>query len=186
MQRAVVAGNITEGHTRPLLMLSERPEQQEALFAEIAEKSLTVREAERIARGIATDRARKQDLPPELAVFERELTERLGTRVQIESRDKGGKIHIDFFSAEDLQNLLTLVAAKAAAAAVASATADEPVEAVSTESEILSPLCAFTAGGITDSCDDENEVTEIVEQQEVEETPEEVEEDLYSIRNFSV
>lgn len=97
MQRAVVAGNITEGHTRPLLMLSERPEQQEALFAEIAEKSLTVREAERIARGIATDRARKQDLPPELAIFERELTERLGTRVQIESRDKGGKIHIDFF-----------------------------------------------------------------------------------------
>lgn len=57
---------------------------------------------------------------------------------------------------------------------------------MSTESEILSPLCAFTAGGITDSCDDENELTEIVEQQEVEETPEEVEEDLYSIRNFSV
>lgn len=192
MQRAVVEGNITEGHTRPLLMLSERPEQQEALFAEIAEKSLTVREAERIARGIATDRARKQDLPPELAAIERELTERLGTRVQIESRDKGGKIHIDFFSPNDLENLITLVASQAARAATAVAQQEEDTE----DQGIPSPLCEFTAQGVTDSCENgnEDEVGTVAIEAAAptnESTPaqseaEENEEDLYSIRNFSV
>ena len=109
MQRALATGGITEGHARPLLMLIERPQEQQKLFDEVMEKHLTVREAERIARGIATERARKQHLSPELATLERELTERLGTRVQIETRENGGKVHIDFFSPEDIQHLVAIV-----------------------------------------------------------------------------
>ncbi len=128
VQRALVAGEITEGHTRPLLMLAERPHEQETLFKEVMAKSLTVRETERIARSIATDKARKQHLPPELASLERELTERLGTRVQIETRNNGGKVHIDFFSPSDIQHLLAMVSgaiAESLPADMQAATSDE-------------------------------------------------------------
>jgi ParB family chromosome partitioning protein len=111
IQNALVAREITEGHARPLLMLGERPQERDTLFTEITTKKLTVRESERIARRIATDKARKQDLSPELMGMEKELTETLGTRVQIEKRsDKGGKVHIDYFSDEDLKRLLDLLA----------------------------------------------------------------------------
>ncbi len=111
IQSALVAGNISEGHARPLLMLGERPAERDTLFKEITTKKLTVRESERIARRIATDKARKQDLSPELIGLEKELTETLGTRVQIEQRSKnGGKVHIDYFSPEDLKRLLDMLA----------------------------------------------------------------------------
>ncbi|MDP2650238.1 MAG: ParB/RepB/Spo0J family partition protein [bacterium] len=140
MQRALVAGEINEGHTRPLLMLTERPEQQQELLREIKEKRLTVRESERIARGIATDRARKKDLPPELAALERELTERLGTRVQIETRENGGKVHIDFFSPTDIQDLLTRLA---------SGEAGERPEVLSAQGERADSDGAHIVGGGT-------------------------------------
>lgn len=110
MQQALLAGNISEGHTRPLLMLSDRPEQQQVLYKEILQKKTTVREAEIIARRIAVDRARKFDLSPELMNIEKQLTEKLGTRVRIEKKDQGGKVLIDFFSPEDLTALLATLA----------------------------------------------------------------------------
>jgi hypothetical protein len=41
--------------------------------------------------------------------MEGRLAESLGTRVHIEKKDVGGKILIDFFSYEELQNLLTML-----------------------------------------------------------------------------
>jgi hypothetical protein len=74
-------------------------------------KKLTVREAEAIARRIAYERARKKDtlLDPETQELEEALTESLGTRVLIEKRENGGKITIDFFSDDDLKNILELI-----------------------------------------------------------------------------
>lgn len=110
VQQSLQANQISEGHARTLLMLIERPQEQETLFKEIIHKKLTVRETERIARRIAVERARKQELPAELLALEKQLTESLGTRVQIEPRENGGKVHIDFFSPDDLQTILTLIA----------------------------------------------------------------------------
>ena len=102
---------ISEGHTRPLLMLADRPAEQITLFKEIAIKKLSVREAERIARGIAADKVRKRDanFDPQLAQYQEKLAESLGTRVSIEKRDVGGKIVIDYFSPNDLQMILDLI-----------------------------------------------------------------------------
>ncbi len=108
---ALGAGKINEGHTRPLLMLNDRPDEQSVLFKEIVYKKMTVREAERIARGIAKEKVRKHELlpDPEIEEMENRLQESLGTRVHIDKKSVGGKITIDFFSNEDLQDLLRLL-----------------------------------------------------------------------------
>src|SRR3989338_4742004 len=104
-------GKISEGHARPLMMLGDRPEEQNTLFKEIMFRKLTVREAEAISRRIAYDKIRKKGatLDPETQELEEKLTETLGTRVSIEKRENGGKILIDFFSTDDLRGILTLL-----------------------------------------------------------------------------
>ena len=117
-QQGLAEGKITEGHCRPLLMLSGRPEEQMTLFKEIYLKKITVRDAEAIARRIATDRVRKKEYlySPEILQIERELTEALGTRVNIETKENGGKLAIDFASEDDLRAIFSQLAARMAAA----------------------------------------------------------------------
>jgi ParB family chromosome partitioning protein len=95
---------ISEGHTRPLLMLIDRPAEQMTLFKEMMVRKMTVREAEQVARRIAFEKVRKKDLfmTPEVVDMEEKLAETLGTRVQIEPRERGGRIWIDYFSHEEL------------------------------------------------------------------------------------
>ncbi len=108
---ALSEGKISEGHTRPLMMLIDKPEEQMTLFREIMIKKMSVREAERISRSIAFERARKKELmkDPALADMEEKLQEALGTRVYIERREKGGKILIDFFDYDDLEGIAELL-----------------------------------------------------------------------------
>jgi len=112
MQDAVVAGDITEGHTRPLLMLMDKTEEQRTLFEEIKLKRLNVRDTEQLARRIAVEKSRKGDLTPELLLLERELSDSLGTRVRIDKKDNGGRVTIDFFSVEDLAHIRKMLASK--------------------------------------------------------------------------
>src|ERR1035437_438771 len=108
---ALSEGKITEGHTRPILMLVEHPEEQMVLFKEIVYKKITVREAERLARKIAYDRVRKKEFmpDPEITELEEEFQDKLGTRVHIDRKELGGQIKIDFFSTEDLRTILDLI-----------------------------------------------------------------------------
>ena len=103
--RALSENKISEGHTRPLMMLIDRPQEQETLFREIIFKKLNVREAESIARHIAVERARKL-IDQELIDIEDQFKEKLGTRVRIEKKDEGGTVKIDFFNKDDLRALL--------------------------------------------------------------------------------
>lgn len=106
MQDALEKGEISEGHTRPLLMLADKIDAQMTLFKEIIERRLTVRDTEALARRAAIERVRHKALvSPDLMSLEKELSERLGTRVRIEKKDTGGKVMIDFFSPEDLTQL---------------------------------------------------------------------------------
>lgn len=108
---SLAVGRITEGHARPLMMLSDRKDEQTTLYKEILFKKLTVREAEQIARHIAQDKIRKKmTVDPEMERIEKELAETLGTRVSIETRQVGGgKVVIDFFSSDDLRTILDKV-----------------------------------------------------------------------------
>jgi len=108
---ALSAGRISEGHTRPILMLADRPEEQNVLFKEIVFKKMTVRDAEKAARRIAYDRVRKKEylVDPEIAEMEEKLQESLGTRVHIEKKENGGYITIDFFTNDDLHTILEII-----------------------------------------------------------------------------
>lgn len=111
MQQALAEGKITEGHTRPLLMLIDRPEEQSVLFKEIILKKLNVRDAEQISRRIAVEKIRRHDkaYDPEILEMEKQASESLGTRVQIEPREVGGRVSIEFMSEEDLRNILSML-----------------------------------------------------------------------------
>ena len=108
---ALIARQITEGHTRPILMLIDRPAEQATLFKEIMLKKLTVREAESIARRIAFEKVRKEKylVEPEIIEIEGKLTEKYGGRVKVEKRDNGGRVTIDFFSQDDLMRVLGML-----------------------------------------------------------------------------
>jgi len=108
MITALAEGKISEGHTRPLLMLADRLEEQEVLFKEILTKNLTVREAESLSRRVATEKIRNKAkyLDPAIIEMEKTFTESLGTRVRIEKNKEGGTVTIDFFSPDDLRTLL--------------------------------------------------------------------------------
>lgn len=111
MLDALSKGKITEGHTRPLLMLIDRPEEQATLFKEMLIRKMTVREAEGIARRVAYDKVRKKStyITPEVVEMEEGLAQSLGTRVTIEPREKGGKISIDYFTYDELMSLSRLI-----------------------------------------------------------------------------
>lgn len=115
--QALSEGKITEGHTRPILMLADHPEEQIILFKEIVYKKITVREAERLARKIAFDRVRKKELlpDPEIIEIEEQFQNKLGTRVHIDRKESGGQIRIDYFSTDDLRDILAQLTRAAAA-----------------------------------------------------------------------
>ena len=109
MLESLKLSDMMEGHARTLLMLTDRPEQQEVVYKEILLKKLSVREVERIVRKIATDKVRKKnpgEFDANLIEFEKQFTETLGTRVQIQKTDFGGKLTIDYFSEDDLAAIL--------------------------------------------------------------------------------
>lgn len=141
---ALTVGKISEGHARPLMMLVERPEEQSTLFREIMLKKLTVREAEAIARRIAYDRVRKKErmFDPEIVEIEEKLTEALGTRVQIEKKDNGGKIHIDFFTHQDLRTLLDLMKASREGRVAVAPAGVAPVTTVAAAPVVVAPIVA--------------------------------------------
>ncbi|HET8580871.1 MAG TPA: ParB/RepB/Spo0J family partition protein [Candidatus Paceibacterota bacterium] len=189
MLQALVDGRISDGHTRPLLMLIDRPQEQQTLFKEITERKMTVRESERVARRIAIDKTRKEILPPEMMAFEKELAERLGTRVRIEKKEQGGKVLIDFFSPEDLEHIRALFEQHAAAMQAAPATAPAAPVAASAPAQANDAPAApdAVAEEATESIEDNPTADEEMNDPDwLEPKPEEEDEDLYSVRNFSL
>lgn len=174
---ALSEGKITEGHTRPLMMLVDRPEEQETLFKEIIFKKLNVREAESIARHIAVERARKL-IDPELIDIEDKFKETLGTRVRIEKKDEGGKVTIDFFSKDDLRALLEKLVAGADKA---------EAEGMPHQGDYINADKILEEMNVKDVVEQAAPLTEeerLVVEDKTLDDPED--EDLYSIKNFSI
>jgi len=161
MLMALSEKKISEGHTRPLLMLVDRPEEQETLFKEIVFKKITVREAESIARRVAVERTRKKDanMPdPEIREFETKLNQALGTRVMIEKREQGGKVVIDFFNNQDLRHLLDMLEQNPSSRGINSMPSYVPGQQMNQQAvNVTTPVTASKTTDVTTHLDDVTE-----------------------------
>lgn len=171
IRQAVVNKEISEGHARALLMLSDRPTEQDTLFREIVLKKSSVRVVEQLARRIATDKIRKHDKTEEVRELEKSLTETLGTRVFIENRPNGGRVLIEFFSPEDLSHIAAILAERKELE-IAVLHPEEVLDAPVQETEETQTLYPNTS---------------LIPEPQIEPVSEETkEDDLYSISNFVI
>ncbi|GAB4523658.1 MAG: ParB/RepB/Spo0J family partition protein [Anaerolineae bacterium] len=110
-REALIAGEITEGHARALLGLTDEPTQVAALQL-VLQRGYTVRQTEELVRRLqaATDDANpegdeKAEADPETKALEEQFRAALGTRVNLTRSRRGGRLVIYFYSEEELQTL---------------------------------------------------------------------------------
>lgn len=107
VQEGLQEGRISEGHARALLAF-ENPDQQLAVYDQILERGLTVREVERASRAkpvVRPPRAEQPASSAEDAELEEALSIYLGSRVRIVRTEAGGRVSFEFYSDEDLQRI---------------------------------------------------------------------------------
>ena len=170
MLTALGQGKITEGHTRPLLMLIDRPAEQMVLFKEILNKKVTVREAERAARNIAVERVRRplQQSDPEIAMIEARLQELLGERVHVEQDVVGGRVTISYLTPADLKSIVEQLNLN-----------------VVSEEALLEPMSDEESTAL-DATVPQSETVAVATEPQVPVAPKPDDSDLYSVTNFSI
>ncbi|GHV81581.1 chromosome partitioning protein ParB [Spirochaetia bacterium] len=129
MLEALSSGALSPGHGRALLSVPD-PAAQEALFREIADAGLSVREAEKraatlndggsvggqssgegqsLTEGDGAGKRGPAPRDPELAAMEQKFIDTLGTKVTISGDLARGSIRIDYYSMDDLDRLLGIL-----------------------------------------------------------------------------
>jgi ParB family chromosome partitioning protein len=106
LKLSLANGALNMGHAKALLSL-ERVRDQIQAAATILKKGLSVREAEALVNRIRNPaKEKKTRLNHELKALEEKLKKTLGTKVSIAAKAKGGRIVIEYYSAEDLDRIL--------------------------------------------------------------------------------
>lgn len=105
VKEALADNRITFSHAKLILSYPTKTEQIK-IFKKILKSDLTVKQLDQLAhRTVFKDKQdKKQD--PILTSYEDKLTRSLGARVHIKKRGERGQISIDFYSHEELKNLL--------------------------------------------------------------------------------
>ena len=107
VQELLMQGDIDMGHARALLPLSGALQIQ--LAQRIAQKGLSVREAERLAQQALNPPKKPEDRKPDrdLLRLQEELSDTLGAQVAIRTNKQGaGKIQIEFGNLDQLEGIL--------------------------------------------------------------------------------
>lgn len=108
IQQALLDGRITSAHAKLLVTL--KPEEQENLFKKILKEKITTEQTEREVRKIW----QKEDITKLrkdifLESKEERLREFLGTKVSIKKSGQRGQILIDFYSDEELSEIINKI-----------------------------------------------------------------------------
>lgn len=105
IQLALMDGRIGEGHAKYLLGLDSEAKQMK-LFRKIVHNNLTVRNTNEEARRMGGTKRKQVKINYEDKDKEFKLREFFGTKVELKRKRKGGQIVVDFFSEEELKNIL--------------------------------------------------------------------------------
>ncbi len=120
IQKALQFGQISEGHGRALLMVSD-PNLRHAVFQKVLEGKLSVRETESIAKQIESGepqtttepepKATPNQKPADLRSLEESLQLSLGTKVVIKTRKNPSKgvLQIHFFGFDDFDRIINIL-----------------------------------------------------------------------------
>lgn len=107
IQRGIIEEKISEGHARVISGL-KNPQEQIAFYKAIIKNNLSVRVAEeRLGQiSVRSHKRKRQALDPEIRDLEERLQEALGTKVTVKKKGNRGKIVIEFYSQEEMENIV--------------------------------------------------------------------------------
>ena len=107
VKKSLALGEISMGHARGLLSLSELHKVKEA-FRIVVGKGLSVRETEKLVKRLSQEKIKKESEKRlvHLEYVRNDLRQWLGTQVKIVKSGKKGKIIIEFYSSEELERII--------------------------------------------------------------------------------
>ena len=111
VQQLTAEGKITTGHARALASVKSQQRQID-LAVRAAKEGLSVRQIEQLAKETKQPQEKKKTRKVKSADekrVEEDLKNALGTKVSLNRKGKGGKIEIEFYSAEELERLIELL-----------------------------------------------------------------------------
>lgn len=113
VQQMLVDDMISTGHARALLGTEDK-ELQYTLATKVFDEKLSVREIEKLVKGIAKEKPKKREHEKKNDFIYREIEEKirsiLGTKVSIQRKDEQkGKIEIEYFSNQELERIMDLL-----------------------------------------------------------------------------
>ncbi len=107
VRQLVVSGELSAGHARAVLSLSDE-KLQKAAAQKILALRLSVRQAEAMCKSMANKKPEKPKKPlgvDYVAECEKSLTKHLGRKVKIVSGKRKGRFELEFYDQDDLQAL---------------------------------------------------------------------------------
>lgn len=109
----IFEGKLTAGHARALLSIEDK-KLRYGLAKKISNEGLSVRQAEQLAQNLLQKKekksARQTTISPIMSDIAEKLQQSLGTKVRIRGSEKRGKIEIEFYSSEELERILEVIA----------------------------------------------------------------------------
>ncbi len=106
IQDALRAGKISEGHARAIAGV-KNPAAQQALFKEVQENNLSVRQIEQRAREVYVQAHKRRVLfDPEIKEMTQRLISFFNRKVSVKKSGLGGKIVIEFENKKDLEKIV--------------------------------------------------------------------------------
>ena len=106
-EKMVAENKLSEGHARAILSVSD-PAMQDRIASRIMQETLSVRQAESMARLEKRRRLTIKRVSPAYQEVETFLKQTLGTAVKIVPGLKKGRIEIEYYGNEDLNRLLDM------------------------------------------------------------------------------
>lgn len=114
IQESLIHGEISAGHARAILSLSDKSQQID-LWKKTVKNKYSVRQVEKLVKSITQLSKPKKEKRKEINPFIREAEDKLrsilGTQIRIHEKGKsrGGKIEVEYYSDTDLERILDLM-----------------------------------------------------------------------------